>query len=1059
MKRFHTRGVAAALAFLLATTPAASASVALGDELHGGSLSLAEGTTLTKQIFWSNTYSDLRTEHYFTYTPSPAVSPVVAYGDKVLSKSSVSAMAKGLEAQGKRVLGGINGDFYVVSTGAPVGLLVTDGSLRSSSDLYNSVYAVGFYADGTAFIDKPQLAVTATFHGATHAIASVNKVRTAKDGYFLFSEDFSTATQNTSPGVDVILTPLTDNLGQSVQVDLDVSKSSSGSQLSNTGSEQDVTDSQELDPSNLPTEGGDRTPLEEISTTLTQSDRLIIGSRVTCRVEQVLQSTGSIAIPKGSFVLTINNQSDAALVAQLSALQVGDTVDIDITSTDQRWTHVQQAVGGLYKLVTDGVVESGLAKGAAARSAVGVKADGTAVFYTIDGAQKGYSIGASLTQVAQRLVELGCVEAICLDGGGSTTASTTYPNSSSQEIINQPSDGYPRSVSNAIFLVSNETATGVLDHFYVSPYSSLLLSGASVPLSVTGIDTGWHPISTAYSGLSWSIRNGDGTVTGDGIFTAGSESGVSQVTASGGAAEGSASVTVVQTPDTILLSNEATGASVTSLSLEPNQVIDLKATSLWKKLTLTSQDTCYTWSVDASAGTVDANGVLTAAPQSGTGNLTVSAGGRSLTIPVTVTGHILGLEDFERSDLTTFVGTTSSAVSLQSGGDQVKFGQQSLKLSYDTSANGSSTVASFLTIPSGERYLTLWVYGDQSGNTLTATVTTADGGSSEVVLTGIDFTGWKRLTVPLPQNASALSALNVIFGGGSLRSGVLWLDQLTTANEAVLDTTAPTVSLSVSGGQAAAYVSDNFTRSFTADQISITLDGAPLSFQWNAGSGQATATLPADDGALHRLTVTATDVSGNIGRASYDIIPAIAPENPFVDMDDHWASQYTTYLYRTGVTTGVDTPAGLAFQPNQNITRGEFSLMVARWLGLDLTSYAGVALPFADTDAIPSWAVNGIKAMYQLGVLKGSEVGGKLHANAGSTISRAEAMTILGRIQTKGYPQPQLTFADADQVPSWSLPYVQSLVAQGVVSGFENRVNPNSSITRCEVAKILFAIR
>ncbi len=40
--------------------------------------------------------------------------------------------------------------------------------------------------------------------------------------------------------------------------------------------------------------------------------------------------------------------------------------------------------------------------------------------YTIDGRQSGYSIGATLTQVAERMVELGCVTALSLDGGGST---------------------------------------------------------------------------------------------------------------------------------------------------------------------------------------------------------------------------------------------------------------------------------------------------------------------------------------------------------------------------------------------------------------------------------------------------------------------------------------------------------------------------------------------------------------------------------------------------------------------------------------------------------------
>ena len=53
------------------------------------------GTELTHQIFWSDTYSDLRTERYFTYTPNKNVTPVVAYGDKVTSRETLTTKASG----------------------------------------------------------------------------------------------------------------------------------------------------------------------------------------------------------------------------------------------------------------------------------------------------------------------------------------------------------------------------------------------------------------------------------------------------------------------------------------------------------------------------------------------------------------------------------------------------------------------------------------------------------------------------------------------------------------------------------------------------------------------------------------------------------------------------------------------------------------------------------------------------------------------------------------------------------------------------------------------------
>ena len=69
-------------------------------------------------------------------------------------------------------------------------------------------------------------------------------------------------------------------------------------------------------------------------------------------------------------------------------------------------------------------------------------------------------------------------------------------------------------------------------------------------------------------------------------------------------ASGTAYLTTVRTPDQITLSNQSTGAAVTSLSLDPGAQIDLKASAVYRKLALTAADTCFTWSVDPAVGTI-----------------------------------------------------------------------------------------------------------------------------------------------------------------------------------------------------------------------------------------------------------------------------------------------------------------------------------------------------------------------------------------------------------------------------------------------------------------------
>ena len=1082
MKRFGIRATALALAVLVGLSPAASASIALGDELHGGAVSLSPGAQLVEQVFWSNSKSDLRTERYITYSPTDGVYPVVVYGDKLMSRQDLASMAKSLEAQGLRVVGGVNGDFFDLSTGNALGVIISDGELRTTSGGY---YAVGFQPDGTAFIGKPDLAVTATFRGATLRVTDVNKTRTAADGtheggLYLYTDEFSNTTQHTSPGYDVILTPVTSDLGQTVDVDLDVT-GTDGEAAANTSdaaantsdaaantsdaaadtsaAEGMATDSQGLETA-APAEG--TREVDEVTGSLVLSDTLTVGGRLVCTVDQVLDSSSSIPIPEGKLVLTVNKQNNEWLLGQVTSLKPGDQVSIDVTAADSRWNSVVTAIGGFYKIVTNGQPGPQTDSTANPRTAIGVKADGSVVFYAIDGRQPGYSVGATLTQVAQRLIELGCVEAVALDGGGSTTIGATLPDSAAMEILNSPSDGSLRAVSNGIFLVSARKPSGVLDHYYVTPYDSVVLSGAQVALTATPVDTNGYAFSDVNI-PSWSIRNGDGIVDINGLFTAGGESGTVQVTASAGLAEGSASVTVVKTPDTISLANQATGAPVTAIALDPQESVDLTASAVWKKISLTSQDTCYTWAVDPAVGTVDANGLFTAGVTSGSGSLTVSAGGTQTTIPVTIAGHVQTLDTFETAEgMAALTSTANAAVNPETSADLVRYGKQSARVDYSAGETGSATLGASLALPAGDHYLSMWVYGDGSGNTLTATVADASGAVTDVVLSALDFTGWKHLSAALPDGAASLQALNIIYGGGEKAIGTIYLDQFTTATEALTDTEVPIVTVTAENGVLTAYVSDNVDKSFPKSSLALTLDGRSVDFTWNESAGALTYPLPAGDGKLHRLTVTAVDQSGNVGRGSYNVLPATnedgttASQSPFADMSAHWASLYTTYLYDKGVVQGVESSSGLLFQPDKNITRGEFALMVARWMGLDLAAYSGVTLPFGDLDTTPAWCVDAMKAMYAEGILKGSLDNGVLMGRATASISRAEAMTILGRIQGRGYVTQALTFSDAASVPAWSLPYVESLVGQGIISGYDNRLRPNDSVTRAEVAKMLF---
>ena len=54
------------------------------------------------------------------------------------------------------MLGGTNADFFVMSTGIPIGLVIDSGELISS-DAWQ--YAVGFKKDGTAVLGRPTMGI------------------------------------------------------------------------------------------------------------------------------------------------------------------------------------------------------------------------------------------------------------------------------------------------------------------------------------------------------------------------------------------------------------------------------------------------------------------------------------------------------------------------------------------------------------------------------------------------------------------------------------------------------------------------------------------------------------------------------------------------------------------------------------------------------------------------------------------------------------------------------------------------------------------------------------
>lgn len=976
------------LAVVLAAAPlTAHASVALGDDLLDLSAEVNKGTVLNAGTFWSNTYSDLRQENYVVYSPNRSVTPVVTCGDYTTQLTTVSAAAKELEQEGYRVVAGVNGDYYDTVTGVPLGSVMTNGVLRNASGNY---CAIGFYDDGTTLMGKPELKITAeTGSSAQFPIFALNYVRQSSFGIFLYDSSFNArhSTGTSEAGVDVIC-------------------SVSGGSLS-------------------------------------------IGGELTLTVDEVLPNATDTAVGANQYVLSANLSSGSAYTDALLALVPGEQLTIRVAANDEKWNSVTNMIGALYQLVENGQVCSGLPSGAAPRTALGLTVDGSLILYTIDGRRAGYSVGASLSQVAERLVELGCVTAMSLDGGGSTTFVATKPTDMAASLINRPSDGSVRSVTNHVFLVASAQPSGSVRSVYLGADSHYVLPSGRVTLSAAALDSNYIPTNT-----SVKLSAECGTIDGN-VYTAPDhDAGAVAIRASAGGKTASITVNVISTPDSITLSQN--GKAVTALSLSRGDKVSLSAQAVYQHLNVLGDNDCFTWRVNGNVGSVDENGVFTATGHIASGTLSVSVGRSELTIPVTVSAEPLHALDCFDAAFDSYTGV-NAMLSHATDDAHVHRGTGAARLDYAIYEGTDAQISLSYPIRAGYDCVNFWVYGDGKGAALR--VDTNAGSSGSIPL---DFTGWMPVCVTLPSGASTITGLSL--SGSEELISAIFLDHFVLSYDGLIDTDAPTVTFSAqSEANALTATLLDACDGTTFLTLRVTYDGAPLS-TYSYSSGTLSVALPASDGQMHRVTVIAGDASGNLARKSADILAQDAAP-AFSDMYNpdgtvHWANSYVSYLKHSGITNGsINADGSAVFYPNTNISRQEFAVLLYRYLK-PAEDFSSVSVPFADRNAIASWAYDGVRAMYALGITKGSvSADGSAVFNPTANISRQEAVTMIGRLLEKGYAAPALTFRDRAQIASWAESYVSTLSAMGILTGdTDGYFLPAHPMTRAQVATVLYKL-
>jgi exopolysaccharide biosynthesis protein len=649
-------------------------------------------------------------EHGFTIQFKPSdnkLKMIAAYGERLYGGDTLTQFMKHEEEQGYTVFGGINADGFNINTGVPDGPMIHDGRLVAYP---NQDFCIGFTPSGKFVSGLIQLDFNLKLSSGDLKVSHLN-ADMGESGCYLFSREFSDSTKNkVYPSFNVIC---------------------------------DIF-----------------------------SGRQAIGQTLTLKVTDIrdrdLPADGDMAIAENQIVIAVaKTDKNQEYINALRTLTIGESFQLEIrdeVSTvggKSAWTAVQEAMGTLSVILQDGKVVT-TDTNVHPRTCLGTKSDGTIVLYVLDGRRPGYSMGLNLLDAAEFLRRQGCVTAVNLDGGGSSTMAVRKPGAAELTILNQPSDGKERPVGNAWILASRMAGNGKFEHIHLeNPVNSFILAGATLDFSCKGTDSAYMPVPLPTPPV-WSIKGNIGSIDDNGKFTAAEVAGRGNITVKSAGKSATAGIRVVQFQDIDCHFN------IGSLAANSGSTHQLMMEATSDNFPVICQNAQFTWSVTGDIGTIDQDGLFTAASGSGLkGTIVAAYGSKSCKIPVTVGKLPLVIADFENGT----AGWTLTQTKIPAGGlamreetaeELVCFGKKSLKLEYNMVGGLSGTAGCYLKanpvmkIDGYPTAIGMWVYGDGKRHWLRGMLQDGAGAHFDIDFTprneGVNWIGWKYVEAAIPQD-------------------------------------------------------------------------------------------------------------------------------------------------------------------------------------------------------------------------------------------------------------------------------------------------------------------
>ena len=674
---------------------------------------------------------DPQKNYVFEYNPKTAdVEALAVYGENAFGGDTLSTNIALAQSRGYTVIAGVNGSPFDTSNGTTTGTLISNGKLISSNSGVSTYDSFAIKSDGTMFIGKSNLSFS--FKTSNGTVINIDTINKQKktDNNNVYLYTRDYYSDTTS-------------LADSTEVILNIN-----------------------------------------------SGEAAIGKQLVATVEEVKENVKRTTVEEGKVVLVAKN------IQALGNIQVGEKLTFDFINNDASndWNDVLQSINGFYEILKDGNPVNTSDPSVHPRTTIGFKEDGSIVLYVVDGRQPTFSVGLTDLACAQYMKSLGCVGAIRMDGGGSSTMALRMPGDTSLTTVNSPSDGQERNDADGLLICLKKdydqtVGSDTLLHAY--PNNVVLLENTVMDITVKATDKKYNPKTTP--DYKMEVVGDCGSITSDNKFQAKKGTGTGKVKITSGSAEAYVDVTVTNKVDEIY-------ATVNNLALSPSEKVTINVKAYCDDSLLVCSNESFKWECSDGIGTINNKGEFTATSTAGvSGYITVSHGSALFKVMVTVGQLPVEITGFETDKCgtgsgqwrNTQVGQGSGSCEINTDLQYVRYGEKSLKINFNL-AGTTGTVGTQigtgtnLKISGTPTAIGMWVYATPSSYGAWIRIQYAQTGSSGALYADfgtIDWEGWKYLEAPIDATVKypiSIKYLIRIMGVEESQrlNGVIYVDQL-----------------------------------------------------------------------------------------------------------------------------------------------------------------------------------------------------------------------------------------------------------------------------------------